>query len=332
MVEKKKIPVNSIEPFLYNRNSFHMVGIIPISYFSEDQYDLPWEGYMMPIGKNFLAIERAVLECCFVGCKSIWIIANDDASPLLKYRLGEWVNFPKITKKMIDVIGKEELKVNSIKGNFKRIPIYYIPLASKDVEERDCLLWTILYGATVATTIFRRVSNWAKPDKFYISFPYGVFNVKELFYSKKYLNSRDTIFFEYNGKTALNDEFLPFTINHKELQRYKRIFNRFENGESLEEKNEYVYVKKKLQRKIKISDIVGKQLYEDVIKIKINEYYDISNWDGYCDYLASNCRKNMLITDKGIISRNNKIQIVRKWRNIELKEYDELEEEKETPL
>ena len=70
---------------------------------------------MTPIAPNFLAIERAVLECATAGCETIWIVCPSDMQPLLKYRLGEMVQDPVWISRKFDVFPSESRK---------QIPIY----------------------------------------------------------------------------------------------------------------------------------------------------------------------------------------------------------------
>ncbi len=74
-------------------SSFHLAGIIPVA--GKDQnFDLPWHESMMPLAKDYLAIERSVLECAYAGCETIWIVCNDDMQPLIRHRIGDYVYDP----------------------------------------------------------------------------------------------------------------------------------------------------------------------------------------------------------------------------------------------
>ena len=48
-------------------NSFHLAGIVPVAGQKLD-FNFPWHDCMQPIGRNYLAIERAILECVCAGC------------------------------------------------------------------------------------------------------------------------------------------------------------------------------------------------------------------------------------------------------------------------
>ena len=83
---------NSSEEYI-DLKSFHLAGIIPTAGQPMD-FNFPWHDCLVPISSDFLAIERAVLECATVGCETIWVVCHSDMQPLLKHRLGESVQDP----------------------------------------------------------------------------------------------------------------------------------------------------------------------------------------------------------------------------------------------
>ena len=62
--------------------SFHLAGIIPIAGQDLD-FNMPWHDCLMPIAQNYLAVERAVVECAYAGCETIWVVCHDDMQPLI---------------------------------------------------------------------------------------------------------------------------------------------------------------------------------------------------------------------------------------------------------
>ena len=81
------------EEVVINNNAFHLAGIVPIDGQALD-YNFPWHDCLQPIAANFLAVERAVLECATAGCETIWIVCNSKMQPLIKHRMGEMVEDP----------------------------------------------------------------------------------------------------------------------------------------------------------------------------------------------------------------------------------------------
>ena len=68
-----------------NANIFHLAGVVPVSGVESD-FGFPWHPSLNPVGKNYLAIERAVVECAWAGCETIWVVCDDDTQPLIKHR------------------------------------------------------------------------------------------------------------------------------------------------------------------------------------------------------------------------------------------------------
>ena len=62
----------------------NLVGIIPIAGHEEYDFEQPWPNCMMPIGPSYSLLEASIVECAYAGCKSIWIVVNDDIGPLLR--------------------------------------------------------------------------------------------------------------------------------------------------------------------------------------------------------------------------------------------------------
>ena len=82
-----------IESGAKNINSFHLAGIVPVASQPLD-FNFPWHDSLMPIGKDYLAVERAVLECAWAGCETIWVVCHREMQPIIKDRLGEWIFDP----------------------------------------------------------------------------------------------------------------------------------------------------------------------------------------------------------------------------------------------
>ncbi len=73
--------------------NFHLTGIIPIAGQSLD-FGMPFPDSMMPVAPNYTMLEAAVVECAFAGCDTIWIVCNDDVAPIVRYRIGDYIQDP----------------------------------------------------------------------------------------------------------------------------------------------------------------------------------------------------------------------------------------------
>ena len=80
--------------------SNHVVGIVPLVTEPMD-FNLDWHDSLMPIAPNYYAVERAVLECAYAGCKTIWIVANDDT--INKAQIGRLHPRPSLARQDVTV-------------------------------------------------------------------------------------------------------------------------------------------------------------------------------------------------------------------------------------
>ena len=131
------------------KKALHMAGIVPIAGQPLD-FKMPWNDSLIPIAPDYLAAERAVYECAVAGCETIWVVCHVGTEPLLRKRLGDFIVDPVSSK-------------NSLNPSLtiKNISIFYIPIHPRDKERRDCLSWSVLYGADNA---FRVSSFLSKLD------------------------------------------------------------------------------------------------------------------------------------------------------------------------
>jgi hypothetical protein len=272
-------------------NSFHLAGIVPINGQPMD-FSFPWHDSMIPIGKNFLAIERCVLECATAGCETIWIVCPPEMQPLLKHRLGEMVQDPVWISRKFDPYPSTSRR---------EIPIYYIESHPKDQDKRDSLAWSILYGAKVSNKICTSMSKWVCPDKFYVAFPYASYPSQHL---KKYRGdiSRRGNFFVLNtlGESVLEGAYAGFAFDADQLGHLTSHFwnnqtGKFDPSQPLSDRRDGKYVTKVLPldkrhsgRYFKVRDIFGQlDLTRETFKLEMEWFYDISTWENLCIYLSS---------------------------------------------
>ena len=74
-------------------SGFHLAGIVPVAGQSLD-FKMPWHDSLMPVAQDYLAVERAVVECAYAGCETIWVICHDNMQPLIRHRLGDYIQDP----------------------------------------------------------------------------------------------------------------------------------------------------------------------------------------------------------------------------------------------
>ena len=189
-------------------SSFHLAGIIPTAGQPLD-YNMPWHDSLMPIAQNYLAVERSVVECAYAGCETIWIVCKRDMQPLIRHRLGDYVEDPLWVSRRYEKFPS---------GFRKQIPIYYVPAHPRDRNKRDCLAYSVIYGDYISKKVCGRLSTHLKPDMNYVSFPYGVYPPAVLREYRLEISSRKPFFLSHEGKTVIDGEYLGFTVSPDKLR------------------------------------------------------------------------------------------------------------------
>ena len=280
---------------------FHLAGIIPVSG-QELDFNMPWHDAMMPIAQNYLAVERAVVECAYAGCNTIWIICNDDIQPLIRYRLGDMVEDPVWAYRSLDPRPEKSRKA---------IPIFYVPLHVKDVDKRDCLSWSVLYGAIMACKISSTISRWTVPARCYVSFPYGVYQpwILRDQRSGNKITNKNGFFITHNGKTVKDGEYLGFTFKTADIKKFTKNFRKkattaWKKSDSPDKEYEKLPLEERYSgRFLTTADVFG--------IIDVNEendtfletpwYFNVDNWENYCYYISSEERAKVKRPSKKIL-------------------------------
>ena len=266
-----------------------LAGIIPIAGQKRVDYVFPWHDCLMPLDKDYYAIQRSVYECALAGCKVIWVVSDLEFQPLIREIVGDWVMDPfSIDRK------------NRLRETFEhvRVPIYYLPIHPKDRERRDCLAWSILYGANVANKVSRKISKWSVFDKFWVSFPQGVYDPDVIEPSRRgkgvgeiqKLNNNFCL--TYEGKSVTNGVQAGFTLSTTQLEETTKHFK------SMEVARFFVENGKKKKRPMKESyvgrffslDKVFENLYSglEVETLELQNFYQIDTFSGYRELMGSN--------------------------------------------
>jgi len=279
--------------------AFHLAGIIPIDGQKSD-FNLPWHSSLMPIAPDYLAVERAVVECAYAGCKTIWIVCSDDVEPLIRYRIGDYTKDP---------VCFNRSKYSTVpKNETREIPIFYVPTHPKDRGKRDCLSNSILHGALSAYHISNQISKWLKPKRYYVAFPYSVYSPEVLRPNRKDISSSRGFFLSYDGKTVRDGEYLGFTFDELEYKKYKKVIRdgtgmyvagqSYTNGRGPTKK---LSIEERWSaRNFTLEDVFGNASTENCKIIELNCYYNIDSWDNYCYYMG--VEKDMKRPSKHLIS------------------------------
>jgi hypothetical protein len=126
---------------------------------------MPWPDAMMPIAPNYVAAERAILECAWAGCETIWVVCNQDISRVLKNKIGEFVYDP--VRSYFE--HKTPEGFNTVM--FKKIPIYYVPIL-QNKRYKTSLPFSVIF-----IFILKVLSNEKKGGSCLVSFDRYWFNL-----------------------------------------------------------------------------------------------------------------------------------------------------------
>ncbi len=267
--------------------TFHIAGVVPVNGQPLD-FGFPWHDCLQPIAKNFLAVERAVLECAYAGCNTIWIICPPNMQPLIRYRLGDFIEDPKVyNEKMHDTWSKN-----------KQRPIYYVPGSPKDQNERDSLVWNIIYGCKKIQNISQNIAKWLVPIKYYISFPYGVHPPSFIADYRSELEKNKRTLLTLNNKSIKNGDFISACIDQKDI---KYLYNTF-RSKSVNEwvacnnpNNKMGLARLPLEQRYTGRFLTLKDIFENIdltdsqdsVNLEVPWHYNINTWEGLCLFLGS---------------------------------------------
>ena len=263
-------------------SGFHLAGIVPVAGQSLD-FKMPWHDSLMPVAQDYLAVERAVVECAYAGCETIWVICHDNMQPLIRHRLGDYIQDPVWANRRFEHKRKD----------FKKpIPIYYVPIHPRDAGKRDCLSWSVIYGTWMSQKVCGRLSSHLKPDKYYVAFPYGVYHVSQIREHRKEISSQRAFFLSHEGRTVIDGEYLGFSATPEEFERLSKevsikstgIFEDEGRTKKLPIEKRYSY------KKFKLEEVFDTMSLKDAKVQEISRYWRIDSWEAYKRYMWD--RKN----------------------------------------
>ena len=261
-----------------------MPAIIPIAGMTAE-FGMEWDASLIPVGPSYTALEASVYECLHAGCTSIWIVANDDCAPLLRHRLGEYATD-------VDSINRGTF-VTYGSGKHLEVPIYYIPIHPKHRNKVDNYAWSALWGCNVAYWIHTKFSRWVQPDQYYISFPMGMLDPKEVLQYRSLLRKNAPFYFSYNGQTVKDGLPLSFVLDPQEWRRAKSVITT--NASVWKAPDEGMPTEKLPadERLVSLSygldDVFGDGPSGTTQQIK--SFYSLTTWSGYGKFISSELGK-----------------------------------------
>ena len=67
------------------------------------------------------------------------------------------------------------------------------------------------------------ISKWTVPDKYYVSFPYGVYDAAQLQQHRSDISGKKKFYLSHAGKTVRDGEYLSFTFDAEDWKIFRKI-------------------------------------------------------------------------------------------------------------
>jgi hypothetical protein len=265
----------------------HLAGIIPVAQLETD-YESITPDVLTLLEPRFTAIQNAVMSCAMAGCKTIWIVANNDLAPIIKQAVGEWVYDPVYYK-------RDFTKFYS--NVRKEVPIYYVPIHPKDLDKRNSYGWSVLHGIYSSWFVSYKISRWILPEKYFIAFPMSIYDYRILRKLRPLIQDTNKNFtLTYNNKTVTEDLPISFTMKGDDYLQCRRNINKITTREYLPPSPGSLPSQRRplnerwSARFFDLPTVFQKLNLKKSNRHELDWFYDIREWDQYRSYMASDNR------------------------------------------
>ena len=266
----------------------HLVGIIPVAGHDKHDFNQPWPDCLMPIASGYSLIESSVVECAWAGCKSIWIVVNGDFAPIIRKKIGDWVQDPVWNDRKFDPKPNESRR---------RIPVFYVPIPLKHRGKRDSLSWSVIHGALTAFKLSTGLSRWTVPSKYYVSFPHSYVNPFQLREHRRAIAGSQNVYLTHNGESVKDGHLISFTFKKDDWIEFRRVV-RTGTGEQTygnpENPGQKLPPEERFSaRWFTTSKVFAPLKLEESKEIPAIEFFNIRSWEEYVEFLAAS--RNLII-------------------------------------
>ena len=286
----------------------NLVGIIPIAGHEKYDFKTPWPHCLMSIAPDYTLIEAAVAECACAGCKSIWIVVNDDFAPIIRKKCGDWCGDPVWSFRSFDPKPGESKR---------RIPIFYVPVPLKNRNRIDCLSWSVLHGALSVFKLSSSLSKWTTPSKYYVRFPHSFMPPHQIREFRKQLVGPKNCYMSFNGKTVKDGLFASFTFGKDDWVRFRRVVRSSTGvrvpGTTPDDNQNLPPEERWSARWFGVDKVFAPLDLTDATEIKVNDFFNVRSWQEYVDFLCYTQKKMIRKPVKSILfaSTYNKVGVDR---------------------
>lgn len=273
--------------------SCHLAGIIPLCGQQYRKRKLPWHPALLPVAEACMLIDMACMQCAYAGCETIWIVADDYLEPYLKKHIGEWIHDP-------IYYGVNPFHTRDFGERSRRIPIFIVPEDGADRNKRDSISFQAIRGMEMARKITGQITTYIIPDKYFVTWPYSLFNYKFTREHRVVLSSEQDCIFTHDGKSIATGHYLPFTCTLSTAKLCKDYVWKNATGikDMSQPKEEWQWgsiptevlpPEERYNGRWWGPDQVFKVFHEkkDNEELELNWFYDASTFEGYREYMRS---------------------------------------------
>ena len=151
------------------------------------------------------------------------------------------------------------------------------------------------------------MSKWVAPSRYYVAFPYGIYNPSIVREHRISISSNKDFYLSHSGSTVKDGEYLGFTFGEEQYKSYRDHLRETSTGaykpadsgefpsEKLPLEERYSARFFSLDKVFGIGDTSGANVVETP------HYFNIDSWEGLRTYLGSDhriYRHNTLLTGK----------------------------------
>ena len=128
------------------------------------------------------------------------------------------------------------------------------------------------------------------PDKYYVSFPYGIYDPELVREHRRLIKKDETFFLSHDGKTVRDGEYLGFTFNEKQFIKYRKdLRQKGTSSHALigDELRRLPPEKKWSARYFSLDEVFGSAIIDGQNVVETPWYYNIGSWSGLRRFLAT---------------------------------------------
>jgi len=263
----------------------HLAGIIPVSSIPL-KYNTPYHPCLLPLDDDYLMIHRSIMECAWAGCETIWIVMDPDITPVFRKVVGDYVYDPVNYYRPMD---PDKLAKRTM------IPIYFTTVDTKNRGKRDSYGWSIIEGAYMAYRVSNQLSKWVVPQMYYVSFPWALYPPEIVREHRKIISSKSRFRITHNGQGVKHGKMLGFTLNKEDFINCRAWVRKHGTGKYVPggQKNEQGIPRELLPaeerwsaRYFELHEVFS-QLGGDAGTLDLTYYYDVTSFEGYRQWAAS---------------------------------------------